>query len=118
MRFAAQGAGVQDVDYAVTLLRRDLKKKSPEELTESKAETYFGTDLRKSHPLLYVVETRPADTSPAAATGTNGTNGAAPTTRQPAPGDTQANARDMSQDAYQALLKKHGLTNPSFGMPT
>lgn len=115
LRLAATKAGVQDVDYAVELLRRKLKGKTQEQLGAFDESSYFTTDLKKSHPYLYQPVVVPANTSGSG------------TTAEPAPAaqsqQTKAqidakktDASQLSREEYDNLLSKHGLNNPQNGL--
>ena len=118
LRIAATRAGVQDVDYGVHLLRQKLAGMPVTELNSFDEHTFFATDLRRSHPYLYRVEERPANTGPAG----DGTNGGArpppatPGGAPPVEGAT-VDVRKMSQKDYEAHLRSRGLTMPTHGMP-
>jgi hypothetical protein len=117
MERAAIRAGVQDVDYAMTLLNRKIQSMSPEEAKQGfDEEKFFNEELRKSHPILYGTETRPA---------TTGTHGSAEPPKAPKPGEAppgkegdngMVDARDLSGEDYQKLLEKMGLSHPAGGM--
>jgi hypothetical protein len=63
LRLAAVKCGVQDVDYAVELLRRMMRGKTEEELRAFDEEQFFRTELRKTHPYLYEIREQPATTA-------------------------------------------------------
>ena len=111
---AAIRAGVQDVDYAIELMKRQLRGKSQEELANFSEDKFFAETLKASHPYLYQVQQRPAQTAPSQ------------TSRNPpAPGPKQVqqtksneeqdkrDARKMTRDDYLKTLKQYGLTDPS-----
>jgi hypothetical protein len=120
LRIAAAKAGVQDVDYALHLLKNEMAGKKAEELQGFDESKWFSETLRQKHPHLYAAETRPADTAPAP----GGNGGAAPTpgSKSPAQGDgggsKRLDARKITREEFQAELRKRGLTDPSAGMPT
>lgn len=110
LRETAVRAGVQDVDYALHLLRRKLSKQTESELQKFDEEKFFVEELKSKHPYLYGVRETPA------------TTGAGPQDAAPANGSqpTQANGdsgrldvRKMSREDYLAELKKRGLQDPS-----
>lgn len=115
LRVAAIRAGVQDTDYALHLLRRDMKGKTAKDL-ESFDEEKFFVGLKKSHPSLFAVETRPATTG-------NGSN--PETTSKPPPTakettkQTTSNeivdARKLPRDEYEKRLQSLGVQNPAVG---
>jgi hypothetical protein len=111
LRLAAVRAGVQDVDYALHCVKREMTGKSAVDLEKFDENLYFATTLRKSHPYLYAVEVQPATTG----------NGGAPAPKTPLekpPTDTGApvDARKLSAAEYEAHLKKRGLSRPLFGV--
>lgn len=122
LRFAAVRAGVDDVDYAVVLLRRQLIGKTEEELAQFDEGAFFNQELKKSHPYLYKSGTREANSSPApdgvAGKDDGAPTPAAPTAQPDGAQDSQVDARKLSNDAYAQLLRKRGLTHPAVGMPT
>lgn len=123
LRFAAVRAGIgeeADVDFAVNCLRREIKDKTADDLHDFSPEEYFGKKLRKARPYLYGETTREATSSPPPAeTGSNG--------GPPAPFDknvqtsggtaTVIDAKTLSVQDYEALLRKQGYNLPSVGMP-
>lgn len=118
LRTAAAKAGVKDVEYAIELLRRDVRKKTEEEL-QSYDENAFFTGLRKTHPYLFGVESAPAHSDPTPAGAAPTGDGAPPKPEggdTPAPAPTPVDARKMSREEYDALLKKHKIRNPSLGV--
>jgi len=118
LRFSAHKAGVQDVDYALTLLQRELKTQTPEQLENFDEGKFFSTTMRKSHPYLYNPETRGAHSSPGPDdVGGAGTPPPASTGNSPATPSARPKAGDLTQDQYTARLKELGITPPSVGMP-
>jgi hypothetical protein len=122
LKLAAVRAGVQDVDYAIHLLRQNLQGKSKEELEEFDEHKYFKAELRKSHPYLYGTTEQPADTS--TDTPEDKQSAGAPPTpagSNPTVRNDGAHApkpvEEMTQKEYKALLKQHGLNDPAAGMP-
>ena len=108
---AAIKAGVRDVDYSITLLKRRIKGKTAEELQNFDEAKYFSEELRSSHPYLYEAEVEPATTGP------SGNAAAAPPKAAPAstpkPGNGATDARDLPRAEFDKLLEKHGLQNPA-----
>lgn len=105
---AAMKAGVQDVDYAVTLLERAINGKDSTALDrEGFNEENFFAGLRASHPMLFGEQVRPLTT------GTGGT----PTPAAPTPTSvagaaataTQFDGMKASRADVSARLKKLGL---------
>jgi len=101
--------GVQEVDFAMHLLQRELEGKTEKDLSEFDEGTFFDR-LRESRPYLFGEVVRPATTG----TGT----GSAPSV--PKPGQVaqtvatngQFDARKASPTEFQTLLRKRGF-NPS-----
>ena len=106
LRTVAAGVGVQDIDYAITLLTREVERLTPEE-AEKFDERAFFDKLRQSKPLLFGEAVQPANT------GIGGGN--AP--RPPAPNQVaspaagRTDARRMDNKQYQELLRSRGI-NP------
>jgi len=112
LKLAAKDAGVVDVDYAVEVLKRSIKGMSEAELQGFDEGKFFREQLRQSHPHLYQVEQRPVTT------GTGNT----PTAKPGAPSKTvdpnaasKVDAKAMSPQDFQALLRKRGLSDPATG---
>lgn len=105
LREQAIMAGVKDIDYAVTLLRRSIDGKTEEEL-KGFDEGKFFSDLREKHPYLFGEVVRPA---------TTGTGSRAPSA--PAPGQVtrgaaesgQVDARKMNDAEFRAHMARRGL---------
>lgn len=111
LRVAAARAGVQDVEYALHVLQGHLRGKSEEELRGFSEEKFFADTLRASHPYLYGVETRPANSSPALAAGRPPVP---PRIEAPADGSlAPVDAKSLSREQYQELLRKRGITDPA-----
>jgi hypothetical protein len=118
LRLAAVQAGVRDVDYAVTLLERRLAGRTEKELEGFDEAAFFTTDLRASHPFLYGVVEKPADSS--AGGGDGDTRGGAPPPKplvKKGEGDPPMDARKLSREDYEKELRRRGLSPPGFGMP-
>lgn len=106
--------GVQDIDYGMRLLTRELAGKSEEEISKFDRKAYFEK-LRGEKPYLFNEKVVPATT------GTNGTkpDGSSPATPGAAApviaaaAATQVDATKMTKAEYDAHLKKLGLTVPS-----
>ena len=62
LRLLAHRCGVQDVEYAIILLRRHCEKMSEAELAAFNDEEYFRTTLKKEKAYLYEAQTVPATT--------------------------------------------------------
>jgi len=107
LRTVAAHAGVQDVDYAITLLTREVERLTPEE-AEKFDERAFFNGLRSSKPLLFGEEVRPANTGIVP--------GGAP--KPPAPGKVastnagngKVDARQMNPKEYADLLRARGIS--------
>lgn len=110
LRIEAIRAGVKDVDYAVELLRRSMVGKTAEQLRTFDEAKFFSDELRKSHPYLYEVEQRPAQTGP---------SGDQPPAPKPAPvaketaDNGSIDAKKLSREEYDKLLQSRGLLNPA-----
>lgn len=117
LRLAAVAAGVQDVDYALTILRRELQDKSADELAKFDEKKYFSETLRKRKPYLYEVQEQPANTSPPVDPSKPNTQAppATPPKATPAPGEKDA--RTMSKADFDQRLRKLGYTPPHLGSP-
>lgn len=119
LMLAAVKNGVKDPDYAVELCRRHYEA-LPNEAQQATFDenAFFATELRKTHPYLYGVEERPANTSPGSEPGERG---AAPKpagkdqTPPPNP-NGKKDARQMSHTEYQKELETRGLMMPSSGI--
>lgn len=124
LRVAAAKAGVQDVDYALHLLKKE-KSGMPEDESQDFDETaYFSKTLRDRHPYLYSTETQPANTGPAGQDESkDGAGAPPPAAKNPAEaagsGDAGTiDARKLSPEDLSAHLAKLGLQDPSTGMPS
>lgn len=114
LRLVATKAGVEDVDYSLHLLKKQLAGKSAEELATFNETEFFNVTLRKLHPHLYssTEVTVPANTSPATKAGSP----PAPAVVKAAAGAAgQIDARKMNATEYADYLKSKGLTPPSIG---
>lgn len=114
LKLTAVRAGVQDVDYAISLLQRKLQGRSARELESFDEDKFFREELRKTHPYLYgVVEqeaTTGADENVIADAPPPGEKPAAPK------GNGHAkDARELTPDQYHGRLKELGLGNPQSG---
>jgi hypothetical protein len=109
LRTVAAGVGVQDVDYAITLLTRAVEKMTPEQ-AEKFDERAFFEGLRQSKPLLFGEAVQPATT------GVGG--GGAP--KPPSPGQVasqaaaqgKVDARKMTPQQFQELIRARNI-NPN-----
>jgi hypothetical protein len=117
LREEAIRAGVQDVDYALTLLKRDLQRtcKTDDDFAAYDTGEFFQ-QLRKGKPYLWQAETEPATTG--VDTAAEGGNGGAPAPSgsngsgsEDSSSATPRDAMKASADEYQAMLRELGL-NP------
>jgi hypothetical protein len=110
LRIAAARHGVRDVDYALHVCRTHCANKTEQELASFDEDKFFGETLLNSHPYLYSVQERPANTAPDAREPTpESPRNATP----PAdPLDGPVDATKLSPEQYQQLLRKRGLTDP------
>lgn len=109
LREAARDSGVKDVDYAVSLLRREVEGKSTEELKDFDEKKFFSK-LLEDRPYLGGEVIRPATTGTGVGTqprpagvppqppNANGANGAS------------IDARKLNPQEFAELLRKRGLT--------
>ena len=121
LRIAATRAGIQDVEYAMHLLKKDIASKSVEELADFDEAKFFGEHLREKAPYIYKTETQLASTSPGPGQQSKSDGGAPLPGRSAAPSNGSSNevdANKMSREDYHQLLRKRGLTDPSVGMPS
>jgi hypothetical protein len=106
LRTIAAGVGVQDVDYSIMLLTREVEKLTPEQAAQFDERAFFE-GLRKSKPLLFGETVQPATT------GVGG--GGAPKPPQPGQAVSQGvqngkvDVRKLDAKAYQDLLRARGI---------
>ena len=108
LRTIAAGVGVQDIDYSIMLLTREVEQLTPEQAAQFDERVFFE-GLRKTKPLLFGETVQPATT------GVGG--GGAP--RPPQPGQVASqsatngkiDARKMDPKAYQELLRARGISS-------
>ena len=101
LREAAAMEGIQDVDYAIRLVTRDLEGRSDEEISAFDERKFFA-QLRKDKPYLAGEVVRPATT------GTGAAGVPAPTAgdmKQAAAAVQQVDARKMSKQDYARHLQ-------------
>lgn len=115
LRLVATKHGVQDVEFALHLLRNAMGGKSEAELQSFDEEKFFGEVLRKERPYLYRTEEQYATTVPETAP----TRGAqAPRTAQAPRQDTNAaDPAKLSREEYNKKLRALGLTAPNASHP-
>ena len=146
LRLLANRCGVQDVDYAITLLRRHCEKMSEADLAAFNDEEYFRTTLKKERPYLYEAQTVPATTGNGTATsggeGTESGGAQKPATEtvatKPVNGagarawalkngkSVTKTAKELKRDEvleltpndYAVYMNSMGLTHPTMGMRT
>jgi hypothetical protein len=117
LRTSAVRAGVQDIDYALELLRRKIQGKTADDLKTFNEDEFFAKELRTSHPYLYGVTDIPANTSAGGPTRETPKPGAQPKPPAPgAPANGVADARSLTPQQYADMLAKHGIKNPTLGM--
>ena len=110
LRTIAAGVGVQDIDYAIMLLTREVEQLTPEQAATFDERAYFD-GLRRTKPLLFGETVQPATT------GVGG--GSAPKPPQPGQAASQQaqvgkiDARKMDPKAYQELLRARGISSVS-----
>jgi hypothetical protein len=106
LREAAAGKGVRDIDYSLRLLQRELEGKDEQSLATFDEGVFFD-GLRKSHPYLF------GEITVAATTGTGvGNAPTAPkagTVAQAQGAAGKSDARSLSSDEFQKLLRARGL---------
>lgn len=113
LREEAIRAGVQDVDYALTLLKRDLQSRCKTDDDFASYDTVgFFKGLRKDKPYLWQAETEPATTG--VDTAAEGVNGGAPAPSgskgsEGGEGSVPRNAMEMSEEELGALHRELGL---------
>jgi hypothetical protein len=112
LREVAISTGVKDVDYAMSLLQRELAAQTDEQLTTFDDKAYFN-QLRETHGYLFGEKQELATTGnpqgyePAAAPSVRQTQAQTANAARP------ANANQMPLNALQARLKELGLTAPT-----
>lgn len=110
LRTAAIKAGVQDVDYAISLLKRKVSGKTKEQIGVFDETAFFEKELRASHPYLYSVVDRPVSTAAAPApTAPKGTATSMPAQQPTASPQGPVDARKMTPEQYNSLLKNLGV---------
>jgi hypothetical protein len=108
LRTVAAATGVQDIDYAITLLTREVEKLTPEQAEQFDERAYFS-GLRAKVPYIFGETVQPATT------GVGG--GGTPRPQSPgAQAQQQAqngriDARKMDPKQYQDLLRSRGLVS-------
>jgi hypothetical protein len=111
LREAAIRAGVNDVEYAMVLVRRELTGKTQDELKVFDESKFFD-GLKVTKPVLFAVENRPANTSPQV-------KEQPPSAPKPAtvveqnPENKPVDVRKMTTAEYKAHLEKRGIRAPT-----
>lgn len=106
LRTIAAGVGVQDVDYSIMLLTREVEKLTPEQAAQFDERAFFD-GLRKTKPLLFGETVQPANTGIG--------QGGAPKPPQPGQVTSQqsqggrVDARKMDPKQYADLLRARGI---------
>ena len=119
LREQAARAGVQDVEYALHLLKRAYAGKTAEALAGFDESKFFG-GLREQHPHLFSIEKREATTGTgevvAAAKAAEANVAPAPA-KPPAKPElaTPKDMRTVPKQEYRARLRELGLRDPSTG---
>ena len=106
LRETAVGQGVKDVDYALRLIQRELEGKDEKALAAFDEGKFFST-LRTSHPYLFGEMVVPATTGTGVGAAPAAPTAATVTAAQGAAGKTDA--RSMSSDEFQKLMRARGL---------
>lgn len=110
LRETAVVKGVRDVDYALRLLQRELEGKDEAALSTFDEGKFFDA-LRGSHPYLFGETTVPANTGTGIGAAPSAPKAGAVTQAQGAAG--LGDARKMSQDEFQKMLRARGLSTTS-----
>jgi hypothetical protein len=113
LKIVAVQAGVKDVDYALSLLQRELANKTDAQLKEFDEEAFFKTELRKKRPYLYETTEEPVTTSPSTAD----TQAVPKPGTPPVPTGEKKDARSMTKQQFDEYLRAKNLTPPHLGMP-
>jgi len=106
LRETAVGKGVRDVDYSLRLLQRELEGKDDAALAAFDEAKFFDT-LRSSHPYLFGETVVPATTGTGVGSAPSAPKAGAVTQAQGQAG--KADARSISSDEFQKLLRARGL---------
>lgn len=109
IRETAMQCGVRDIDYAVSLLARNLDAKSEEELAAFDEKQFFS-GLRNTHPYLFGEVARPATTGPGV--GVQPAPLKPGTVAQATAQNAQVDARKMERQDFEAYLRSKGLSSP------
>lgn len=117
LKLAAQAAGVIDTDYAVSVYMRAIQKMSEEELKGMDETKFFSETMRKTHPHLYSAVEKPISTGPKSDPNvrTPAGGGGDPPKSTNTDNNGKVDARTLSPQDFQSLLRKHGLSNPGSG---
>lgn len=110
LREAAIKTGVVDVDYAMTLLQRDLASKTEAQLASFDEKQYFN-GLRNTHGYLFGERSEPANTS--RTTDAPAAPSASQTQRQVVNQVAKKDASREKTEAVHARIREMGLTLPT-----
>jgi hypothetical protein len=110
LRETAVVKGVRDVDYALRLLQRELEGKDEQALATFDEGKFFE-NLRASHPYLYGETVVPATTGTGVGAAPSAPKAGAVQAAQGAAGNKDA--RSLSQDEFQKLLRARGFSSAS-----
>jgi len=114
LRVEAVRHGVQDVDYALHLVRKSLSGQTPKDLAAFDAKKFFRATLKSTHPTLYEATVIPATTGTESKGDDAAKASAADEASKKAP--PVKRAKDMTVEEYRAGLAKLGLHDPSSGV--
>jgi hypothetical protein len=112
LSIAAAQSGIKHIDFAIDMLNKQMKGKNEAEMAAFDEVSFFN-GLKNTHPFLFHAEQQFATTGPAGSETSAPAAGSTAAVQKPAIEDKSIDARKLSQDEYQALLRKHGLTNPA-----
>ena len=115
LRLIATRAGVADVDFALHLIRGEVKHKTPAELKTFQPDQFF-TGLRETKPYLFAEVQVPVSTVKPMATPGSGSTSTAPPPKAAPTSAVQSGKTDalkMSDAEYQTYLRDNGLTPPA-----
>jgi hypothetical protein len=107
LREAAAVNGVRDIDYSLRLLQRELEGKDEQALAAFDEGAFF-TGLRKTHPYLFGEVTVAATTGTGVGNAPTAPKAGTVTQAQGAAG--KSDARSLSSDEFQKLLRSRGLS--------
>lgn len=114
LKLAAQAAGVTDVEYGVAVYMRAIQGMNEEDLKGMDENKFFSDTMRKSHPHLYKAEERTVNTGTKSDTQIT-TPATGSGNKSQASDNGKVDAKTMTPQEFQTLLRKRGLTPPSTG---